>query len=120
MKAGIGSSAPGADGALAAHGLLDHGGGVDALYTVRPAPETRKVYLSTEDGASWNIVAGVLGAPDADGNRAFDSAFEFGGHRRFAAERRTPRRSTSVRWGRGWAPTRASCATATTSTARSR
>ncbi|MDP9954067.1 MULTISPECIES: S8 family serine peptidase [Streptomyces] len=85
VKAGIGSSAPGADGALAAHGLLDHGGGVDALYTVRPAPETRKVYLSTEGGASWNIVAGVLGAPDADGNRAFDSAFEFGGHRRFAA-----------------------------------
>ncbi len=87
VKATIGSSVPGADGALAAHGLLDYGGGVDALYTVRPAPETRKVYLSTEGGASWNIVAGVLGAADADGNRAFDSAFELGGHRRFAAGR---------------------------------
>ncbi|MFF8556347.1 S8 family serine peptidase [Streptomyces sp. NPDC015501] len=87
VKASIGSSAPGADGALAAHGLLDYGGGVDALYTVRPAPETRKVYLSTEGGAAWNIVAGVLGAADADGNRSFDSAFEFGGHKRFAAGR---------------------------------
>ncbi|WP_307671278.1 S8 family serine peptidase [Streptomyces sp. V2I9] len=87
VKADIGSSAPGADGALAAHGLLDYGGGVDALYTVRPAPETRRVYLSTEGGAAWNIVAGVLTAADADGNRSFDSAFELDGHQKFAAGR---------------------------------
>lgn len=50
VKARIGSSVPGADGALAAHGLMDNGGGVQALYTVRPAPETRNVYLSTGTG----------------------------------------------------------------------
>ncbi|MEV4876501.1 S8 family peptidase [Streptomyces cyaneofuscatus] len=85
VKARIGSSVPGADAALAAHGLMDNGGGVDALYTVRPAPETRSVYLSTEDGAGWNIVAGVLGEADPEGYRGFDSAYELGGYRTFKA-----------------------------------
>ncbi|MFH8797211.1 S8 family peptidase [Streptomyces sp. NPDC017941] len=85
VKARVGSSVAGADGALAAHGMLDYGGGVEPLYTVRSAPGTRKVYLSTEDGASWNIVAGILGAADQDGRRGFDSSFDLGGYQRFAA-----------------------------------
>ncbi|MFJ3476845.1 MULTISPECIES: S8 family peptidase [Streptomyces] len=85
VKARIGSSVPGADGVLAAHGMLEHGGGVDALYTVRPAPETRNVYLSTAGGATWNIVAGLLGEADPTGYRGLDSAYELGGYRQFAA-----------------------------------
>ncbi|MEW5538824.1 S8 family serine peptidase [Streptomyces cyaneofuscatus] len=84
VKARIGSSVPGADGALAAHGLMDNGGGVQALYTVRPAPETRNVYLSTGDGAAWNIVAGLLGEADPTGSRGFDSVYELG-DRKFTA-----------------------------------
>lgn len=84
VKARIGSSAPGLDGALAAHGLLDHGGGVEALYAVQSAPGTRNVYLST-DRAAWNIAAGVLGATDPDGYRDFDSMYHLGEPRRFAA-----------------------------------
>ncbi|MET7873003.1 S8 family peptidase [Streptomyces cyaneofuscatus] len=84
VKARIGSSVPGADGALAAHGLMDNGGGVQALYTVRSAPETRNVYLSTADGAAWNIVAGLLGEADPTGYRGFDSVYELG-DRKFTA-----------------------------------
>ncbi|MGW1202351.1 S8 family peptidase [Streptomyces cyaneofuscatus] len=84
VKARIGSSVPGADGALAAHGLMDNGGGVQALYTVRSAPETRNVYLSTGDGAAWNIVAGLLGEADPTGYRGFDSLYELG-DRKFTA-----------------------------------
>ncbi|MFC9032012.1 S8 family peptidase [Streptomyces arboris] len=84
VKARIGSSVPGADGALAAHGLMDNGGGVQALYTVRSAPETRNVYLSTADGVAWNIVAGVLGEADPTGDRGFDSVYELG-DRKFTA-----------------------------------
>ncbi|MFE9722657.1 S8 family serine peptidase [Streptomyces sp. NPDC005794] len=85
VKARIGSSVPGLDGALAAHGMLDHGGGVEALYSVQSAPGTRHVYLSTADGAAWNIVAGVLGEADAAGYRSFDSAYELDGPQRFTA-----------------------------------
>ncbi|MER5631480.1 S8 family peptidase [Streptomyces nitrosporeus] len=85
VKAEVGSSVPGVDGALAAHGVLDYGGGVEAAYSVQPAPGTRQVYLSTGDGAAWNIVAGVLGEADAAGYRSFDSAYELGGAQRFAA-----------------------------------
>ncbi|WRZ78031.1 S8 family peptidase (plasmid) [Streptomyces sp. NBC_01237] len=85
VKAKIGSSVPGLDGALAAHGLLDWGGGFDAPFAVQSAPGTRNVYLSTADGAAWNIVAGVLGEKDATGYRGFDSAYELGGPQRFTA-----------------------------------
>lgn len=85
VKAKIGSSVPGLEGALAAHGLLDWGGGVDAPFSVQSAPGTRNVYLSTAGGAAWNIVAGVLGEKDATGYRGFDSAYELGGPQRFTA-----------------------------------
>ncbi|MGF1338676.1 S8 family peptidase [Streptomyces flavovirens] len=85
VKARIGSSAPGREGALAAHGMLDYGGGVDAPFTVQPAPGTRRVYLSTADGAAWNVVAGVLGEADEAGHRSFDSAYALDEPRRFEA-----------------------------------
>ena len=85
VKARIGSSVPGIEGAIAAHGMLDYGGGVEAPYSVQSAPGTRHVYLSTADGAAWNIVAGVLGEEDPTGYRSFDSAYELGGPQRFAA-----------------------------------
>ncbi|MFD4029478.1 S8 family serine peptidase [Streptomyces sp. NPDC058637] len=85
VKARLGSSVPGMDGALAAHGTLDWGGGVEAPYLVRSAPGTRNVYLSTADGAAWNIVAGVLGEADPAGYRNFDSAYELDGPQRFTA-----------------------------------
>ncbi len=85
VKARIGSSVPGLDGALAAHGILDNGGGVEAPYSVRPAPGARNVYLSTGDGAAWNIAAGILGAEDPQGRRSFDSVYQLGDSRRFAA-----------------------------------
>ncbi|WP_069169972.1 S8 family peptidase [Streptomyces griseus] len=85
VKARIGSSVPGLDGALAAHGILDYGGGVEALYSVQAAPGTRNVYVSTAEGAAWNIVAGVLGEADAGGYRGFDSAYDLGEPRRFTA-----------------------------------
>ncbi|GHB18120.1 MULTISPECIES: S8 family peptidase [Streptomyces] len=85
VKARTGSSVPGLDGALAAHGILDYGGGVEAAYTVRSTPGTRNVYLSTADGAAWNIVAGVVGETDPEGYWSFDSAYQFDEPRRFAA-----------------------------------
>ncbi|MER5554645.1 S8 family serine peptidase [Streptomyces sp. NPDC002793] len=85
VKAGIGSSVPGREAALAAHGVLDYGGGVQAAYSVRPAPGTRQVYLSTADGAAWDIVAGVLGEPDPTGYRDFDSVYMFDEPKRFEA-----------------------------------
>ncbi|MEU4265487.1 S8 family peptidase [Streptomyces argenteolus] len=85
VKARIGSSVPGLEGALAAHGVLDYGGGVEAPYSVQSAPGTRNVYLSTADGAAWNIVAGVLGEADPAGYRSFDSAYELDGPQRFTA-----------------------------------
>ncbi|MFD8824945.1 S8 family serine peptidase [Streptomyces sp. NPDC059605] len=85
VKAKIGSSVPGREGALAAHGILDYGGGVDAPYSVQSAPGTRDVYLSTDHGALWNVVAGVLGEADSTGNRSFDSLYGFDEPRRFEA-----------------------------------
>ncbi|MEU1215390.1 S8 family serine peptidase [Streptomyces sp. NPDC005791] len=85
VKARIGSSVPGLEGALAANGLLDYGGGVDALYSVQSAPGTRNVYLSTADGAVWNIAAGVLGETDPAGYRRLDSAFQLDEPQRFKA-----------------------------------
>ncbi|MEU8677892.1 S8 family peptidase [Streptomyces sp. NPDC048560] len=85
VKARIGSSAPGLQGALAAHGVLDYGGGYDAPFAVQAAPGTRNVYLSTADGAAWNIAAGVLGETDPAGYRSFDAAYDLGGPQRFAA-----------------------------------
>ncbi len=85
VKARLGSSVPGGQGALAAHGMLDYGGGVEASFTVQPAPGTRQVYLSTAGGAAWNIVAGVLGEADETGYRNFDSAYALGEPRRFTA-----------------------------------
>ncbi|MFI8436976.1 S8 family peptidase [Streptomyces sp. NPDC079020] len=87
VKTTIGSSVPGLDGAVAAHGILDYGGGVEAPYSVQSAPGTRNVYVSTADGASWNIVAGVLGEKDPTGYRLLDSAYELGGPQRFVAGR---------------------------------
>ncbi|MYQ86310.1 MULTISPECIES: S8 family peptidase [unclassified Streptomyces] len=85
VKAKVGSSVPGLDGALAAHGILDYGGGVDAPYTVQPAPGTRNVYLSTAGGAAWNIVAGVLGGADPSGQRDFDALYGLDEPRRYEA-----------------------------------
>ncbi|TXS79541.1 S8 family serine peptidase [Streptomyces sp. sk2.1] len=85
VKAKIGSSVPGLEGALAAHGILDYGGGVDAPYSAQSAPGTRDVYLSTDHGALWNVVAGVLGEADSTGYRSFDSLYGFDEPRRFEA-----------------------------------
>ncbi|MFB7918210.1 S8 family serine peptidase [Streptomyces sp. NPDC056061] len=85
VKAQVGSSVPGLDGALAAHGILDYGGGVEAPYTVQSAPGTRNVYLSTADGAAWNIVAGVLGGADPSGRRNFDAVYGPDEPRRYEA-----------------------------------
>jgi hypothetical protein len=101
VKARIGSSVPGLDGAFAAHGLLDNGSGVDALYSMQSAPGTRNMYVSTADGATWNIVAGILGESGPSGYRSLDSLYGLDGHQRFEPGRRTPRTSTSACWGRG-------------------
>ncbi|MCY0951503.1 S8 family serine peptidase [Streptomyces sp. H27-S2] len=85
VKARIGSSVPGLEGALAAHGVLDNGGGVEAPYSVLSAPGARNVYLSTGDGAAWNIAAGILGETDPAGFRRFDSLHYLNESRRFAA-----------------------------------
>ncbi|MDK0523844.1 S8 family serine peptidase [Streptomyces sp. ML-6] len=84
VKVGIGSSVPGLESALAAHGTLANGNGVIAPYSLQPAPGTRKVYLSADDGAAWNIAAGVLGETAPDGSRKLDSVYDLG-ERRFEA-----------------------------------
>ncbi|WTE14333.1 S8 family serine peptidase [Streptomyces uncialis] len=83
VKAGIGASAPGLRGALAAHGELEYGGGFLAPFATQAASANRDVYLSTDDGARWNIEAGVLGAKDAAGDQLFDALYGLGGSRRF-------------------------------------
>ncbi|MDX3342504.1 S8 family serine peptidase [Streptomyces sp. ME02-6979.5a] len=82
VKVGIGSSVPGVDGIVKAYGELAHGG-VDPLFSVHKVPGTRKVYLSTDDEAVWNIAAGVLGEKDPAGNRRIEAVHTFDGTRRF-------------------------------------
>lgn len=82
VKVGIGSSVPGLDGIVKAYGELAEGG-VDPVFSVHSLPETRKVYLSTDDGAVWNILAGVLGEKDLAGNRQIEAVYSFDGTRRF-------------------------------------
>ncbi|MEV3869674.1 S8 family peptidase [Streptomyces sp. NPDC049906] len=89
VKAGIGASGPGAEGALAAHGELPGGSGVVSAFRVQPAPGTRNVHLSTDDGAAWQIEAGVLGEPDAQGLRSFDAAYGTVSRRYAAGSTRT-------------------------------
>ncbi|NEB37744.1 S8 family serine peptidase [Streptomyces sp. SID14515] len=82
VKVGVGSSVPGVDGIVKAYGELADGG-VDPGFSVRTAPGTRKVYLSTDDEAVWNIVAGVLGPKDPAGDRQIEAAYSFDRSRRF-------------------------------------
>ncbi|OWA26769.1 S8 family peptidase [Streptomyces sp. CS057] len=82
VKVRIGSSAPGVDGIVKAYGELANGG-VDPAFTVHPLTGTRKVYLSTDDDAVWNIVAGVLGEKDPAGNRQIEAAYSMDTARRF-------------------------------------
>jgi subtilisin family serine protease len=78
----IGSSVPGLDGIVKAYGELANGG-IAPLYSVHPLPGTRKVYLSTDDDAVWNIAAGVLGEKDPAGDRQIEAAYSFEQARRF-------------------------------------
>lgn len=82
VKVRIGSSAPGVDGIVKAYGELANGG-VDPAFTVQPLTGTRKVYLSTDDDAVWNIVAGVLGEKDPAGDRQIEAAYSLDTARRF-------------------------------------
>ncbi|WP_097867080.1 S8 family peptidase [Streptomyces sp. rh34] len=82
VKVRIGASVPGLDGIVRADGELANGG-IAALYSAHPLPGTRKVYLSTDDDAVWNIAAGVLGEKDAAGNRQVEGAYSFAQSRRF-------------------------------------
>lgn len=78
----VGSSAPGVDGIVKAYGELANGG-VDPAFTVHPLTGTRKVYLSTDDDAVWNIVAGVLGEKGPAGDRQIEAAYSLDTARRF-------------------------------------
>ncbi|MEU0098857.1 S8 family peptidase [Streptomyces sp. NPDC006267] len=78
----IGSSVPGLDGIAKAYGELANGG-VAPLYSAHPLPGTRRIYLSTDDEAVWNIAAGVLGEKDAAGDRQIEAAYSFERARRF-------------------------------------
>lgn len=82
VKVGIGSSVPGVDGIVKAYGELANGG-VDPAFSVHTVPGTRKVYLSTDDEAVWNIVAGVLGPKGPAGDRQIEAAYSFDRSRRF-------------------------------------
>ncbi|WP_245170732.1 S8 family peptidase [Streptomyces anulatus] len=82
VKVGIGSSVPGLDGIVKAYGELAYGG-VDPVFSVHSLEETRKVYLSTDDGAVWNILAGVLGEKGPAGDRQIDAVYSLDGTRRF-------------------------------------
>ncbi|MGW1437006.1 S8 family peptidase [Streptomyces griseus] len=81
VKVRIGASAPGLDGVVKAYGELANGG-VDPAFTAHPLPGTRKVYLSTDDDAVWNISAGVLGEPDPAGGRRIEAAYSWDASRR--------------------------------------
>ncbi|MFG3408244.1 S8 family serine peptidase [Streptomyces sp. NPDC048142] len=82
VKVKIGSSAPGVDGIVQAYGELANGG-VEPVFTAHALPGTRKVYLSTDDEAVWNITAGVLGEKDPAGNRQAEAAYSLDRARRF-------------------------------------
>ncbi|MGC5530477.1 S8 family peptidase [Streptomyces sp. SR-10] len=82
VKVRIGSSAPGVDGIVKAYGELSNGG-VDPAFTVHPLTGTRKVYLSTDDDAVWNISAGVLSKKDPAGDRQIEAAYSLDTARRF-------------------------------------
>ncbi|MDF9808892.1 subtilisin family serine protease [Streptomyces sp. HB372] len=82
VKVRIGSSAPGVDGIVQAYGELANGG-IEPAFTVHPLTGTRKVYLSTDDNAVWNISAGVLGEKDPAGGRRIEAAYSMDTARRF-------------------------------------
>ncbi|WP_097922419.1 S8 family serine peptidase [Streptomyces sp. wa1063] len=82
VKVRIGSSAPGVDGIVQAYGELANGG-IEPAFTVHPLTGTRKVYLSTDDNAVWNISAGVLGEKDPAGGRQIEASYSMDTARRF-------------------------------------
>ncbi|MFH9265139.1 S8 family peptidase [Streptomyces sp. NPDC017546] len=76
VKVRIGASVPGLDSVVQAYGELANGG-IEPAFTVHPLTGTRKVYLSTDDDAVWNISAGVLGDKDPAGGRQIEAAYSW-------------------------------------------
>ncbi|WP_329353861.1 S8 family peptidase [Streptomyces anulatus] len=81
VKVRIGASVPGLDSVVQAYGELANGG-IEPAFTVHPLTGTRKVYLSTDDDAVWNISAGVLGEKDPAGLRQIEAVYSWDASRR--------------------------------------
>ncbi|MGV9313079.1 S8 family peptidase [Streptomyces sp. NPDC003691] len=79
VKAGLGASVAGKQGAVLAYGELpDYSSNDSAVFSLQAAPGVRNVYLSTGDGVGWDITAGQFKRVDAEGFPEFEALYGFG------------------------------------------
>ncbi|MFJ8229219.1 S8 family peptidase [Streptomyces sp. NPDC094448] len=86
VKAGLGASVPGKQGAVLAYGELpDYSSNDSGVFSVQPAASVRQVWLSTGDGVLWDIMGGQYKGPDPEGFPVFEALYGSGNVRRYAA-----------------------------------
>ncbi|QDY79013.1 S8 family peptidase [Streptomyces qinzhouensis] len=86
VKAGLGASVPGKQGALLAYGELpDYSSNDSSVFSVQPAASVRDVWLSTGDGALWDLAGGQYKGMDPEGFPLFEAVYGAGYPRRYAA-----------------------------------